>query len=504
LPARRTETSLHTSIVWFRRDLRLADHPALSAALAGGGRVVALYVHAPDEEAPWQPGGASLWWLHHSLAALDAALRECGGELVIVRGASLAALLGVARASGASAVHWNRTYEPALVARDTQIKGALREAGLEATSHPGNLLFEPWTVKNGAGEPFRVFTPFWRALSTRLAEVPAPLAPPAAVPRADRPLTGLTLAALDLLPRVRWDGGLASHWTPGEGGATARLAAFLGDSTDRYAEHRDRPDLPGTSRLSPHLHFGELSPRQALAASQPVLDREGARRGTESFLRELGWREFGHHLLYAFPHTTERPMDPRYERFEWRPDAALLGAWQRGETGIPIVDAGMRELWHTGWMHNRVRMIAASFLVKNLQQPWLDGARWFHDTLVDADLASNTLGWQWTAGCGADAAPYYRVFNPVLQSERFDPARAYLRRWLPELARMPDDWLHRPFAAPPAVLATAGVALGRDYPDPIVDLPGSRERALAAWQRLRGDAPAPTPGRASRKRPAPR
>ncbi len=500
---RRPETPLHTSIVWFRRDLRLADHPALVAALAGGGRVVALYVHAPDEEAPWQPGGASRWWLHHSLATLDAALKERGGELVLARGPTLAALLDVARATGARAVHWNRTYEPALTARDTAIKAALREAGLEATSHAGNLLFEPWTVRNGSGEPFRVFTPFWRALAGRLAEVAAPLPAPSAVPAATRKAQGVPLDALGLLPRIRWDAGFAAQWTPGEAGALARLADFLDADAAGYADQRDRPDLTGTSRLSPHLHFGEVSPRQALVASHAVLEREGARRGTESFLREVGWREFGHHLLYAFPHTTERPMDPRYERFDWRPDPALLGAWQHARTGIPIVDAGMRELWHTGWMHNRVRMIAASFLVKNLQQPWLDGARWFHDTLVDADLASNTMGWQWVAGCGADAAPYYRVFNPVLQSERFDPARAYLRRWLPELARLPDEWLHRPYAAPPPVLAAAGVVLGREYPDPVVDLAGSRVRALEAWQRLRGDAPAPA-GNAPRRRPAPR
>ncbi len=490
---------MHTSIVWFRRDLRLHDHPALVAALEGGGRVVALYIHAPQEEAPWSPGGASRWWLHHSLVALAGELRARGADLTIARGPSLAALQEVARASGATAIHWNRSYEPALVVRDGLIKSTLRAAGLAAHSHAGNLLFEPWTLKNGSGETFRVFTPFWRAAQARLTEVGPPLAAPATIAAAPA-MAGLPLESLALLPRAGWDAGFAARWSPGEDGARARLAAFLADDAAGYAEMRDRPDVAGTSRLSPHLHFGEISPRQVLAIASATLERAGARRGTESFLREVGWREFGHHLLYAFPHTTEQPMDPRYARFPWRPDPGLLQAWQRGRTGIPLVDAGMRELWQTGWMHNRVRMVAASFLVKNLQQPWLDGARWFHDTLVDADLASNTLGWQWTAGCGADAAPYYRIFNPVLQSERFDPTRGYLRRWLPELARLPDPWLHRPFAAPAAVLAAAGVELGRHYPLPLVDLAGSRERALADWQGIRTPAQAPAAAPARRRR----
>ncbi|MBS0396939.1 MAG: FAD-binding domain-containing protein, partial [Proteobacteria bacterium] len=285
--------------------------------------------------------------------------------------------------------------------------------------------------------------------------------------------------------------------SPGEAGALARLEAFLDDGAAGYATERDRPDLPATSRLSPHLHFGELSPRQVLAAARAAGAGRPAPAGLEAFLRELGWREFSQHLLFAFPHTASAPMDPRFAAFEWRQDGAALRAWQRGRTGIPLVDAGMRELWHTGWMHNRVRMVAASFLTKNLGLHWLEGARWFHDTLVDADLANNTQGWQWTAGCGADAAPFYRIFNPVLQAARFDPDGRYLRRWLPELARLPDAWLAQPFAAPPAVLAAAGVELGTTYPRPLVDLATSRERALAAWQRLRGpQLPEPEAGRA--------
>jgi deoxyribodipyrimidine photo-lyase len=479
-------TTLRTALVWFRRDLRLTDHAALSAAVAAADRVVALYIHAPAEEAPWAPGAASRWWLHHSLAALDAALAARGTRLTIAAGPSLATLLAVARASGAASVHWNRSYEPALVARDAAVTTGLRAAGLAAASHAGNLLLEPRTVRNGQGEPFRVFTPFWRACQTALGGVPPPRPAPRAIAPAARPPASVPLAALGLLPRSGWDRGLAARWTPGEAGALARLEAFLDADVARYGERRDRPDLAATSRLSPHLHFGELSPRQVFAATLRRAADAGAGRGAGSFLRELGWREFAHHVLAAFPHTSAAPMDPRYAAFEWRDDAAQLAAWRRGATGVPLVDAGMRELWHSGWMHNRVRMIVASFLTKNLGLSWLEGARWFHDTLLDADLANNTHGWQWTAGCGADAAPFYRIFNPVLQAERFDPGRAYLRAWLPELARLPDEWLHRPFAAPPAVLAAAGVALGADYPAPVVDLAASRARALAAWQRLRG------------------
>ncbi len=477
---------MRTAIVWFRRDLRLTDNPALLAALAAAERVLALYSHAPEEEAPWAPGAAGRWWLHHSLAALDASLAERGGRLTIVAGPSLETLLAVARASGASAVHWSRGYEPALVARDTAIKAALRAAGIAAQSHAGGLLVEPWTLRNREGEPFRVFTPFWRACRAALETLPGPQPAPAFVATPARTPAGLPLEALDLLPRTRWDRGFAARWTPGERGALTRLERFLDADVAGYAERRDRPGLAATSRLSPHLHFGELAPRQVLAAAMRAAADATAGRGTESFLRQLGWREFAHHLLYAFPHTALAPMDPRFAAFEWRSDAGLLAAWQQGRTGIPLVDAGMRELWQTGWMHNRVRMIVASFLTKNLGVSWLEGARWFHDTLLDADLANNSLGWQWTAGCGADAAPYYRIFNPVLQSERFDPARSYLRHWLPELARLPDEWLHRPFAAPAKVLVTAGVTVGASYPAPVVDLATSRQRALAAWQRLRG------------------
>ena len=471
-----------TAIVWFRRDLRLADHPALAAACGRAERVVALYVHSPEQDGDWAPGGASRWWLRHSLAALAASLRAKGAELTLASGPAPDALRAVARETGATQVYWNRLYEPARVAEDTRIKSALREAGLHCASFNAALLHEPWEVRTGQGDPYRVFTPFWKACATRLDELPRPLPAPETIAAPEPPVSTLALDELELRPRIRWDAGLHETWTPGEPGALAQLDSFTAGAMAAYAEGRNRPDRPETSRLSPHLHCGEIGPRQCLAAVRnAVAEQPSSQVSADSFVRELGWREFAHHLLHHFPHTATEPLDARFERFPWVPRAEWLEAWQRGRTGYPLVDAGMRELWHTGWMHNRVRMIAASLFTKNLRQPWLEGARWFWDTLVDADLANNTLGWQWTAGCGADAAPFFRIFNPMLQTERFDPQRSYVRRWLPELARLPDRWIHCPWEAPPGVLADAGVALGRSYPRPIIDFRDSREAALAAY-----------------------
>ena len=479
---------MSTAIVWFRRDLRLADHPALTAAAANHQHVVPVYIHAPDEEAPWAPGGASLWWLHHSLAALQNSLASLGLPLVVRRGESLATLRQLARETGASAVYWSRLYEPKLIERDAQIKAALREDGLTAESSNAALLFEPWQTQTGSGDPYRVFTPFWKNCAARLDLQPAPLPVPTKLRAPSKTPASVAIAGLDLLPKIPWAGGLAEHWTPGEAGALDRLESFLDGPVPGYNEDRNRPDMEATSRLSPHLHFGEISPRQALAATRAAVlrgGRPGLAGGAEHFIREIGWREFNHHLLYHFPHTTDAPLDRRFAELVWRTDARLLKAWQRGRTGYPIVDAGMRELWHTGYMHNRVRMIAASLLVKNLGQSWLEGARWFWDTLVDADLPNNTAGWQWTAGCGADAAPYYRIFNPVLQTERFDPHRRYLRRWLPEIAALPDAWIHKPWEAPPEVWRAAGLTPGKEYPLPAVDLRASRDAALQAYESVK-------------------
>jgi len=455
-----------TVIVWFRRDLRLADNPALAAACERADRVVALYIHAPDEEGDWQPGAASRWWLHHSLARLAESLRDRGAELHFRRGPTLQALLAVARETGATQVYWNRLYEPAIAARDARVAAGLDEAGLHAESHNAALLVEPWNARTAQGAPYRVFTPFWRSCSASVASQPRPRPAPALIASTRVPGAGLALEQFGLLPATRWDAGLSAAWTPGEEGALQRLEAFCATALASYDAGRNRPDLPGTSRISPHLHFGEIGPRQCLAAVRNALvDRPGSGTAAETFLREIGWREFAHHLLHHFPRTATEPLDERFARYPWTPNPAWLEAWQQGRTGFPIVDAGMRELWTTGWMHNRVRMVVASLLTKNLRQPWLDGARWFWDTLVDADLASNTLGWQWTAGCGADAAPYFRVFNPALQAARHDPDGSYVRRWLPD-------------------------AMG-DYPPPIVDLQQSRAAALAGYAQIRAGAAHP-------------
>ena len=467
-------------VVWFRHDLRLADNPALRAA--GRRPVVPLYVLDDGTPGMWAPGGASRWWLHHSLNALDRALRVAGLRLVLRRGDAATVVPAVACEIGAVQVLWNRCYEPFAIACDTAIGQSLRAAGIRAESFNASLLFEPSTVKTGSGAPYRVFTPFWRAClaappAAAAISTPRSLAGPPRWPDSDR------LDDWQLTPtRPDWATGFGAVWRPGEDGAHARLRRFLDDRLGRYANSRDRPADDATALLSPHLHFGEIGPRQIWHAVSRR-DREGGvpSAAAAKFLSELGWREFAYHLLFHFPTMPETNLRDGFDRFPWRKDAAALRAWQRGRTGYPIVDAGMRELWQTGWMHNRVRMIAASFLVKHLLIDWRDGARWFWDTLVDADLANNSAGWQWVAGTGADAAPFFRIFNPVAQGERFDPDGAYVRRWVPEIARLPDRWLHRPFVAPPDVLDAAGVRLGASYPAPIVDHAFARRRALAAF-----------------------
>lgn len=467
---------MSTALVLFRRDLRLTDNPALSAACAAHTQVIPIFIHAPDEDAAWAAGAASRWWLHHSLAALDNQLRAQHAGLHLRQGDTLDVLRELIRTSSATAVYWNRLYEPASIARDTRIKSALRELGIAVHSHNAALWCGPWQIATQQGDPYKVFTPYWRNLRPQLQAV-HPLPEPA-LPGWNKLPGGLPLAALDLLPRIRWDKGLAETWQPGEAGAQELLDIFGDDAIGNYAQARDLPARHGTSRLSPHLHFGEISPRQIHAELDRRAQRVDAKRrpDVEPYLRELGWREFAHHLLFHFPQTPTENFNPRFADFRWSPpDDALLARWQQGHTGIPLVDAGMRELWHTGWMHNRVRMIVASFLTKNLRQHWQHGARWFWDTLVDADLANNTLGWQWVAGCGADAAPYFRVFNPVTQAKKFDPDGVYLRRWLPELIDAPLDLLHEPWKDL-SLLNRSG------YPAPMVDLASSRLDALAAYQ----------------------
>jgi len=475
--------SVSPSIVWFRLDLRLDDNPALDAAVARGGAVIPVFIWSPDEEAPWEPGGASRVWLHDSLGALAQRLRAAGSRLILRQGDALETLRALAVATGAGAVYWNRRYEPAVVARDTGIKAALKEDGLAVESFNGNLLVDPPQFFNKQGTPFKVFTPFFKSASANV-----PVAEPVTAPRKlkrPRPWPdSVDLASFGLEPKIDWAGGIRAAWTPGEDGAQERLAGFVRETMDRYKEERNHPGTEGTSRMSPHLHFGEVSPRRIVHAVHEATDGD-LDKGAYTFVSEVYWREFGYYLLYHFPETPQLPLRPEFQAFPWADDEAGLKRWQKGMTGYPIVDAGMRELWTTGWMHNRVRMVVASFLVKDLLIPWQAGAAWFWDTLVDADLASNTLGWQWTAGCGADAAPYFRVFNPVLQGEKFDPDGGYVREWVPEIAGLPDKFIHKPWEAGADVLASAGVRLGETYPKRLVDHRAARDRALEAYEAVK-------------------
>ena len=469
-----------TTILWFRQDLRLSDNPALCHA-AANGPVIPVYIR--DETDPLPLGGASLWWLHHSLAAL----RDDLGGMVFLSGDPLECLSRLAVETGAKAIVWNRTYEPHAVKRDKAIKAALKEKGLDVRSFKAGLLHEPWEVETGAGDPYKVFTPFWRA--AREKPVGETLARPDAEVEIPKGI-GDDLDDWALLPEnPDWAAGWDDTWTPGEAGARKRFDAFLDDGLNGYAKLRDRPDQENVSRLSPHLHFGEISPRQIHNRVRFLADREPAvSRDADKFLAELGWREFSHHLLFHFPTLPTENWRPSFDAYPWRDDAAQLKAWQRGRTGYPIVDAGMRELWQTGYMHNRVRMIVASFLIKHLRMHWRHGEAWFRDTLVDADLANNAAGWQWVAGSGADAAPYFRIFNPMTQGRKFDPEGAYVRRWCPELAGLPDEHIHAPFEAPASILDEAGVVLGETYPKPLVDHAKARAAALEGYEKVKSSA----------------
>ncbi len=467
-----------TSLVWLRDDLRLDDNPALSDAAGLGLPLTVVYILDEESEGIRPLGGAARWWLHHSLIGLSASLEAKGSRLLLRGGPAENIIRELASETGAEHLFWNRRYGLPERTVDAAVKAWAADSGLEASSYQANLLFEPWTVRTGAGGPYKVFTPFWR---TCLAghEVRDPLEPPRSLPSPAAPKGSLPqgddLHSWQLLPSSPdWSGGLAATWSPGEDGGMHRLEDFLAGPAEDYGTGRNIPGVEGTSRLSPHLRFGEVSPFRVW--------REIRRRFPHKvpadvgiFRSELGWREFCWHLLYANPDLATRNYRAEFDRFEWQsPGKEELQAWQQGRTGYPLVDAGMRQLWQTGWMHNRVRMAAASFLVKNLLADWRIGEEWFWDTLVDADAASNPANWQWVAGSGADASPYYRIFNPVTQSRKFDAAGAYLREFVPELAGLDDKAIHEPWKA--------GVP---EYPDPLVELPESRERALEAYQRLK-------------------
>jgi deoxyribodipyrimidine photo-lyase len=473
------------ALVWFRSDLRLADNPALRAAAASERPLIAVYVLDDDNAGDWKRGGASRWWLHHSLDALAQSLEQRGGRLVLKRGKADIIIPELVDETGAQAVYWNRAYEPWAIARDKALKSALSDAGVTARSFKGALIVEPWEIATKQGNPYKVFTPFWKAI--KAGHAPAePVGVPDRLIFADPP-EGDALADWGLTPdKPDWSGGLQESWTPGEAAAYGRLGAFIRQGMDGYDSARDKPAETGTSRLSPHLHFGEISPRQIWHAirQSPLGQSEDA----DSFLSEIAWREFSHNLLYHFPDFPHANFQSRFDGFDWTGTQAEYEAWTKGLTGYPIVDAGMRQLWRTGWMHNRVRMIAASFLIKDLLIDWRRGEAWFWDTLVDADLANNAAGWQWVAGSGADAAPYFRIFNPVSQGEKFDPNGDYVRKYVPELAKLPRRVIHAPWTADRATLAQAGVTLGKDYPKPIVDHAEARKRALSAFEKIKDAA----------------
>ena len=472
----------NTVIMWFRQDLRLSDNPALLNAIQQG-RVLPVFIL--DEGNDWSIGGASRWWLHHSLLALNESLQ---GNLWILRGDAAELLPQLAREHSASHAFWNRCYEPSIIRRDSLIKEQLTAVGITATSSNGSLIWEPWENLKQDGTPYKIFTPFYKYA---IANNPPAAPSPAANANFDtvKCLQGKNrIDDLNLLPEINWYEQIASQWQPGELGARQRLQNFTENGLYDYRDGRDYPAKRSVSMLSPHLHFGEISPREAASVVKQAGDIDSNEEQAAHFIRELAWREFSYYTLYHFPHICQQNMKSQFDRFPWVKDQKSLCLWQQGQTGFPLVDAGMRELWQTGTMHNRVRMIVGSFLVKNLMIHWLEGARWFWDCLLDADLANNSCSWQWVAGSGADAAPYFRIFNPVTQSTKFDPEGSYIRKYVPELNGLSNKAIHDPSSAAASELEKAGVILGEHYPRAIVDLKESRVRALDAYKALRDQA----------------
>jgi len=471
----------NTTIVWFRRDLRLNDNPTWNHAVQHGHIIVPVYIHCTKEEHSWPRGEASNWWLHHALHDLDAQLQEHELELIIRNTHSTQqALEKIIHDCDAKAVYWNRCYEPAMIKRDQQVKQWLKQIDIEGKSFNGSLLLDPLNIRNKSGNPFQVFTPFWK--HCRELEVPRPETATPTTANKVKKITSDTLKSLNLLPEILWAQGIDEFWDPSRKGALSLLEQAASKSKP-YDTQRDIPNEDGTSRLSPYLHFGQISPREFYHhISSHAPDQEKADLG---ILRQLYWREFSAHLLYHYPHSQDTALKPEYEHFPWKFDQALLLAWQQGQTGFPIVDAGMRQLWHTGWMHNRVRMIAGSLLVKHLLQPWQEGARWFWDTLVDADLPNNSMGWQWVGGSGADASPYFRIFNPIIQGKKFDPHGSYVKKWCPELTKLPAEHIHTPWEATPIELKAVGITLGKEYPSPIISHADGRQAALDAYAQFK-------------------
>ena len=476
-----------TGIVWFRQDLRLADNPALIQACKDCDAVQCVFIDDPTDRTISQVGAASRVWLHHSLKALNASISKRGSSLMLLQGESLPVLQQLAGETGATRIYWNRCYDPVTIARDKTIKAELVQ--LQPETFNGLLIFEPWQNLKADNSPYRVYTPFWRAAAAKLSEDRhriKPIHAPKKIPAMNAEQVAavssrVSLEAFNLLPDQPWHESLISHWKAGEKAAMSQLDNFLKSSVLAYDINRNLPAVIGTSKLSPCLHFGEISPRQIINKLLNSRSLKDLCDGEEVFAKEIFWREFAYNLIFHFPHTVDEPLDERFSQFPWADKTdEHLRAWTLGMTGVPIVDAGMRELYATGWMHNRVRMIVASYLIKNLLIPWQSGEQWFRDTLVDADLASNSMGWQWCAGSGADAAPFFRVFNPVLQGEKFDKSGEYVRYWVPEIADVADKYLHKPWELDDETRKSL------NYPEPLVDLKLTRQRALDAFSTIKG------------------
>jgi deoxyribodipyrimidine photo-lyase len=465
-------------IMWFRQDLRLSDNPALLAA-SQQGKIVAVYIL--DKASEWSRGKASNWWLHHSLSALNKSLN---GNLWILSGDPTKLLPDFAKQHSASHIYWNRCYEPSTLHSDNKTKEKLSGAGLVVKNFNSSLLWEPWENLKQDGTPYKIFTPFYKhAMSSNLLATPSKAPTPtvkyiACKQKPDR------IDSLTLLSKTHSYEDIPSTWTPGEQGAKQRLQKFIDNGLSDYRNGRDYPAKCHISMLSPHLHFGEISPTEAVQTVKQAGILNADESQAEHFIRELAWREFSYYTLYHFPHLCQQNMRSQFDHFPWVKDEKNLICWQQGETGFPLIDAGMRELRQTGYMHNRVRMVVASFLVKNLMIHWMEGARWFWNCLVDADLANNNFNWQWVAGSGADTSPYFRIFNPITQSKKFDPEGIYIRRYVPELRNLSNKAIHAPSIANPNELQKAGIELGRNYPREIVDLSTSRAQALEAYKSL--------------------
>ena len=466
------------TILWLREDLRLHDNLALNFA-AESGDFIAVYIY------PEGLGAASYWWLHHSLKSLRQQFESKGISLILRTGEPDQALSKLCSEINADQVVWNRVYSPVGIEHGQQVKQAMENSGIKSKSFNSLLLIEPTQILNKQGAPYKVFTPFWRNCLTLIS--PSPIEDLPNFKSISGEVVSDKLEDWGLLPtKPDWSAGLEDRWQPGEEGAQRRWQAFLGKTITRYKDGRDIPREENTSMLSPHLAFGEIGPRQIwFDTQQAMATNEIDSTNGNKFLSEIGWREFSRYLLVHFPHLIDSPFNQRFNEFPWQDDAKLLKAWQKGLTGYPIVDAGMRELWHTGYMHNRVRMVAASFLTKHCLTHWREGMDWFWDTLVDADIGNNTASWQWASGCGADAAPYFRIFNPILQGEKFDKEGEYIKKWVPELSKMPSRFINKPWEADPMTLQLAGITLGKEYPLPVVDHKQAREKALAAYQAIR-------------------